>query len=141
RTTSEVLPRLYLTDLSSASNEAQLRELGITHVISIIEWLPDFPESYPLQKLHIPLFDSADANILEHLPTTTSFIQDALAESSDNRVLVHCFMGVSRSATVVCAYLMAAQGMTPHEALAAVKAKRSIVSPNTGFLRQLEMYS
>lgn len=50
-------------------------------------------------------------------------------------------MGISRSATVICAYLIATTRMTPREALAAVRAKRSIVSPNMGFLRQLEDYA
>ncbi len=50
-------------------------------------------------------------------------------------------MGISRSATVVCAYLIATMEMTPHEALAAVKEKREIVSPNAGFLQQLEEYA
>ena len=54
---------------------------------------------------------------------------------------VHCLMGISRSATVVCAYLVATTGMTPDEALAAVRAKRGIVSPNVGFLLQLEEYA
>ena len=49
-------------------------------------------------------------------------------------------MGISRSATVICAYLIATTRMTPHEALAAVRAKRGIASPNSGFLRQLEEY-
>src|SRR6266581_4345105 len=50
-------------------------------------------------------------------------------------------MGISRSATVVCAYLVATARMTPHEALVAVRAKRGIVSPNMGFLRQLDEYA
>jgi protein-tyrosine phosphatase len=50
-------------------------------------------------------------------------------------------MGISRSATIVCAYLIATMRMTADEALAAVREKRGIVSPNTGFLRQLEEYA
>jgi atypical dual specificity phosphatase len=49
-------------------------------------------------------------------------------------------MGISRSATIVCAYLIATTRMTPNEALAAVREKRGIVSPNMGFMRQLEEY-
>jgi atypical dual specificity phosphatase len=49
-------------------------------------------------------------------------------------------MGISRSATVICAYIIATTMMTPDEALAAVRAKRGIVCPNLGFLRQLEEY-
>ena len=50
-------------------------------------------------------------------------------------------MGISRSATVVCAYLVATAKMTPDEALVAVKTKRGIVCPNLGFRRQLEEYA
>lgn len=49
-------------------------------------------------------------------------------------------MGVSRSATVVIAYLIATTKMTPHEALAAVRSKRAIVRPNRGFMSQLQEY-
>ncbi|KAH9975712.1 protein-tyrosine phosphatase-like protein [Lactifluus volemus] len=140
RTASEVLPRLYLTDLFTARDEEQLNALGITHVVSVIEQAPVLPQK-SLRTLHIPLSDTSDQDILVHLPLTTSFIRDALAESPDSRVLVHCMMGISRSATVVCAYLVATTRMTPHEALAAVKAKREIVCPNLGFRRQLEEYA
>ncbi|KAH9004475.1 protein-tyrosine phosphatase-like protein [Lactarius hatsudake] len=141
RTASEVLPRVYLTDLFTARDETQLSTLGITHVISVIEHAPTFPQTHPLRTLHIPLSDSSDQDILAHLPTTTSFIRDALAESPDSRVMVHCLMGISRSATVVCAYLVATARVTPHEALMAVREKRGIVSPNIGFLSQLDRYA
>ena len=49
-------------------------------------------------------------------------------------------MGISRSATVVIAYLIATTKMTPHEALAAVRARRTIVRPNRGFMSQLYQY-
>jgi hypothetical protein len=50
-------------------------------------------------------------------------------------------MGISRSATVVCAYLVATAKMTSDEALVAVQAKRGIVCPNIGFRSQLEQYA
>ncbi|SRR5216683_5114752 len=50
-------------------------------------------------------------------------------------------MGISRSATVICAYLIATTRMTADEALAAVRARRGIVCPNAGFRRQLEEYA
>lgn len=50
-------------------------------------------------------------------------------------------MGKSRSATVVIAYLMQKHNITPSEALSHVRQARSIVEPNEGFWRQLELYS
>lgn len=52
------------------------------------------------------------------------------------KVLVHCHVGVSRSATLVLAYLMLKQHLTLVEAICAVKENRG-VTPNRGFLRQL----
>jgi hypothetical protein len=49
-------------------------------------------------------------------------------------------MGISRSSTVVIAYLIATTQMTPHEALATVRSKRTIVRPNRGFMSQLQEY-
>ena len=88
RAANEVIPRVYLTDLFTARNETQLSALGITHVVSVLEHAPRFPETHSLRTLHIPLSDSAYEDILAHLPTTTAFIRDALAESPDSRVMV-----------------------------------------------------
>jgi hypothetical protein len=90
---SKIAPRLYLTGLSTARDVTQLANLGITHVISIIEKAPIFPSTFPLRILHVPLSDCADVDILTHLPTTTSFIRDALAENRRNRVLVCTALG------------------------------------------------
>lgn len=54
---------------------------------------------------------------------------------------VHCFQGVSRSATVVCAYLVATTSMTAESSIAHVQSIRGVVSPNNGFRRQLDQYS
>lgn len=56
--------------------------------------------------------------------------------SATGRVFVHCLMGVSRSATLVLAFLMIVEGLTLREAVAAVRPHRDIC-PNPGFLQQL----
>jgi protein-tyrosine phosphatase len=50
---------------------------------------------------------------------------------------VHCQAGVSRSATIVIAYLMHQRGMTLMEAFQHVRSLRSIVAPNLSFMGQL----
>lgn len=56
--------------------------------------------------------------------------------SPPGRILVHCAVGVSRSATLVLAYLMIRHHMPLVEAIKTVKDHRGII-PNRGFLRQL----
>ena len=52
------------------------------------------------------------------------------------KVLVHCVQGISRSATLVIAYLMLKHHMTVQNAVRLVRAQREIW-PNQGFLQQL----
>lgn len=56
---------------------------------------------------------------------------------------MHCFQGISRSATVVCAYVIAnaANGMTAQEAIDFVRSKRGVANPNDGFRTALAIYS
>lgn len=157
---SLITPRLYLTDYVTAMNSKKLEELGITHIISVIEHKPNLPDFIPeIQRHHLPLSDLPEAQILHHLDTTTAFIRRALEENETNKVLVsinrfgsslthwlinwqvHCRLGISRSATVVCAYLIATSKLTVEESIERVQSLRRVVSPNFGFRQQLGEYA
>ena len=55
-------------------------------------------------------------------------------------VLVQCHAGVSRSATIVCAYLIRKKSWIPEQALYYLKQKRSRAKPNAGFWKQVDDY-
>ena len=59
------------------------------------------------------------------------------AQHAGQGVLIHCQAGVSRSATIVIAYLMKHSWMTMTDAYKFVKARRAIISPNLNFMGQL----
>jgi len=50
---------------------------------------------------------------LRHFPAIIAFMKDGISKGG---VLVHCFAGVSRSATCVMAYLMQEKDMSFEEA-------------------------
>jgi protein-tyrosine phosphatase len=54
--------------------------------------------------------------------------------------LVHCMQGISRSATMVAAYLIRRYGMTAVQAVEELRQKRHIVNPNPGFMKMLQKY-
>jgi len=66
------------------------------------------------------------------------FIKTAVDKRQN--VLVHCFAGVSRSCTIVIAYLVRFFGMEVYSALSFIKRKRPWVNPNYGFYSQLKRY-
>lgn len=63
-----------------------------------------------------------------------------LCRRNHSKCLVHCKMGVSRSASTVIAYAMKEFGWPLEKAYNYVKQKRSITRPNAGFMRQLSEY-
>lgn len=91
--------------------------------------------------MQIKLDDLPFAELAAHLPGTTAFIRDALTSNPEARVLVHCVEGVSRSVSVVAAYLMAAYGWSPDDAVEYIRTKRIVANPNIGFVQQLHEYA
>jgi len=73
--------------------------------------------------------------LLKALPGCINFIQRAIVEG--NKVYVHCAAGVSRSASVVIAYLMVSHRIGYAEAFEMVRKKR-FVEPNDGFVQALK---
>jgi dual specificity phosphatase 12 len=81
--------------------------------------------------------DTTDAPIFKHFDKAHSIIRKALAEG--NRVLVHCAAGVSRSVTLVAAYLIIEKGMSADAALRLIRTGRKNANPNEGFRKQLAL--
>lgn len=119
-------------------NISHLKGMGVTHVLNTAEQHVEVsPGTYSLNKIQYYGFhvdDLPHANISRYFRRTTDFIQRAV--ESGGTVVVNCYMGLSRSATCVIAYLMMKQNMTCRQALEVISQGRK-VRPNPGFLQQL----
>jgi protein-tyrosine phosphatase len=126
---------LCIGSVGAAYNLSELQSAGITHVVcAAASPRIRFPTHFKYLKLE-GLRDRPTQDLTPHFEKAFEFIDDVCA--SGGRVLVHCFKGVSRSAAVVCAYLIVRKNLTLAEALDLVRAARRSVAPNQGFLRQL----
>ena len=147
RGVTEIVPQLYISDLAFAENPACLSSHRITHVLSALPdaiYIPPATLLYPHPppvRLQVRVEDFPFAELAAHLPQTTAWINDALSRDPTARVLVHCVEGISRSVSVVAAYLIAHYGWTPNEALKFIKNKRRVAEPNFGFVQQLHEYA
>ena len=56
------------------------------------------------------------------------------------KCLIHCYQGVSRSVTLIIAYLMWLENMTYQDALDCVRKTRGIARPNIGFQCQVTLW-
>ena len=139
---SEIIPRLYISDLTFAENAASLSFYRITHILTV---MPDRVCQPPLpiqpMRMQVRVEDMPFAELAAHLPSTTAFIRDALNSSPEARVLVHCGEGISRSVSVVAAFLMGQYGWGRDEAVNYIKSKRRVANPNFGFMTQLQEYA
>eukprot|EP01062_Namystynia_karyoxenos_P062908 TRINITY_DN55762_c0_g1_i1.p1 TRINITY_DN55762_c0_g1~~TRINITY_DN55762_c0_g1_i1.p1 ORF type:complete len:1039 (+),score=290.03 TRINITY_DN55762_c0_g1_i1:109-3225(+) len=134
-----VTDHIFLGSLRTTQNERVLRELGITRILTTgkgLKVIDPLPEG--IEQLIISVDDNPDQKLVPFFEKCTEWLDECV--QSDRRVLVHCFMGLSRSVTVVCAWLMQRQRMTFKEAISYVKLSRPAVNPNEGFRRQLIDY-
>ncbi|XP_076061354.1 dual specificity protein phosphatase 10-like [Oratosquilla oratoria] len=130
-----VLPFLYLGNARDAQDLCKLQALGITRVLNVTSHVPGFHENSGLCYKTLPAMDSGHQNLRQYFDEAIRFIDDA--RSASHNVLVHCQAGVSRSPTIVIAYLMQHTHMYMVDAYKWVKARRPIISPNLNFMGQL----
>lgn len=132
-------PNFLLGNLSAATDISTIIKYKITHILTI-DTCPLPRNVLELQYVttkFIQLSDLPKEDLLKYMDETKQFIDEGLSKGV---VLVHCYYGVSRSATVVIAYIMQKYTLSYSEAFEKVKAKRSIVFPNQGFVAQLKLY-
>lgn len=141
----KIIEGLYLGNYLASSDKKLLKKHGITHILRVVrEDVGDvFPSDFTYKFLE--LRDIPEQDIKEYFAESHEFIDTALRGSKDmkshNKVLVHCHAGVSRSATIVISYLMKRYiNFSFKEAFKFVKSKRSIIHPNSGFVKQLKEY-
>nr|XP_020501446.1 dual specificity phosphatase DUPD1-like [Labrus bergylta] len=137
----EVQHRIYIGDMYAAKDKRTLQAHHITHVLNAADGKfnvntgPSFYRDTKITYHGVEAFDMPSFNLSPFFYPAANFIKNALS-CPTGKVFVHCAMGLSRSSTLVLAYLMIHQNMTLVDALKAVSANRNI-SPNAGFLEQL----
>jgi len=131
-----ILDKLYLGNINAAFNLKELKAMGITHIITAHNSLkPLYPKHFSY--LTVQAEDLYYVNLIDHFEATAKFIDEGRKQGG---VLVHCAAGISRSSTIVIAYMMQAMRFSLKEAFKYVRERRPIISPNDGFSRQLQVY-
>lgn len=160
QTPSVIIENLYLGSAPDARHLDKLQRHSIKYVLNMTgstSYPSDFFITSGYSHVVVLLIDAHDQDnydITAHFPAALNFIHKSL-QARNGAVLVHCAagerdsereasdlllslnIGVSRSATVVAAYLMVTLQMSASEAILRVHQARPCVCPNMGFLQQL----
>ena len=147
---------LYLGNKMAAKNKSVLLDhLGITHIINasnrrvgnVFEGGDDEKadgggEGLVLDYMNVDIEDKVGEDISVYFDQMISFVSSHSKggddmTSSSTVLYVHCSHGISRSATLVIAYLMIIKKMTLRDAYTFVRQRRCIVQPNKSFMEQL----
>lgn len=134
-----ITPTLTLGSRPQPDQVDSLVDRGITHVVSC---LPEgertsLPHLEPyFETLFLPVHDGISEDIGATFPAFFEFLEGA----GSGRVLVHCEVGVSRSATLATAHVMKTRELRFYEAYREVRRRRPQVLPNVGFATALQRF-
>ncbi|BGP68978.1 tyrosine/serine/threonine protein phosphatase pps1 [Rhodotorula toruloides] len=166
---SRILPYLYLGNVNHASNALMLKALGITHVVSLGEsalhppakslngltslfrgnpstppatnslWVEERLGNIAVLDMKNVADDGIDS-IRPCIDEALAFITQA--RDQGGKILVHCKVGVSRSASIVIAHLMHDVGLDLASAYLVTRSRRLnlLVQPNLPFMAALHAF-
>ncbi|KAG2388013.1 hypothetical protein C9374_000863 [Naegleria lovaniensis] len=130
---------LYLGSGLDANDEIQIKKNQIDYILNVTkEWpIGKSIPSYIVYK-RISLKDEREESIIPYFEQAFEFIEQALEQQK--RILVHCVIGKSRSASFVLAFLMKHFNFNLKQAYDYLKERRELIRPNDGFIMQLMEY-
>lgn len=127
-----IIDNIYLGDCGHDENE--LLELGISHVFNIS------PHTYrdykQIIEFQLPIHDSLDQDITTVMPEILHEVRNLL--DAGKKIYIHCYAGVSRSASLVILYIMVFYRKKFDDAFKFVREKRACIQPNSSFVKQLK---
>jgi protein-tyrosine phosphatase len=143
RKRDEIISNLWLGDQPTIQNNYLdlLCKEGVTHILSVIEEKPFFLENSKFITKWINIDDDELLDIKKYFDECSNFIHSAL--NNNGKIYVHCRMGMSRSPSIIIAYLMKYNILNTRDfdnVFEYVKNKRSVILINDGFTEQLKQH-
>ena len=128
-----ITDKVYLGNCLSARDEENLLKNNFTGVLSCTGQSSPQYQNKSIKHLIFDINDTNNTNIIQYFKEAIKFIDE------QEKVLVHCLAGVSRSATLVIAYFMWKNKLSYDKSYQMV-FEHWICSPNDGFIKQLKIF-
>ncbi|CAD8058062.1 unnamed protein product [Paramecium sonneborni] len=133
---SQELGALFLSGLEAAINPYLLQQNQIGAILTVGSEMANLQFQDANHKI-LYLNDTSHDPIKKYFDESIQFIQENRQRCN---VLVHCYVGVSRSATIIIAYLMQICNFPLQKSLQHLQQVRPLINPNPGFMQQLQNF-
>jgi len=140
---NHIFGNIYLTSYKKAQDKDYLKNNDFTHIVNCALSSKSFIPVYfdEFQYLNLDLKDEPGFDLLSVLYKFIQYIEQISSESANNRILVHCYEGISRGPALIISYLMWKNKWNFDTANSFVKSKRQCVDINIGFCSQLNQWN
>jgi len=134
-----VIDNIYIGNAYNASNYYDLIDMNIGLIINITDEIPNFYEK-EFTYYNIFIKDNNNAHILPYIDNMLIAITKFQQTNVNKNILIHCYMGSSRSASLVVAYLSYIHMYTIKDSINFLKTQRPIININTTFIDDLNKW-
>lgn len=132
---SHIIDNIYLGSAFNVSSLETLQKYEIKKILNVTREIPClYPDQFTYKTISVK--DTRDSFLDNYLEDSYQYLTQDLTSPT----LVHCYMGSSRSATIVIFYLMKRYRMSFSDALQFVRDKRKCVNLNTNFAEELQKF-
>ena len=131
----KITDKIYLGEMDGLEDHNYFSKEKITHIISLIDIKIDNLKDLNItQKSIVDIEDTDNAKLYKYFKECIEFIESA------DKIFIHCMCGVSRSPSIVIAYLLWKTHCSYYDAYYFVKNRRRFIYPNEGFVEQLKLF-
>ena len=130
----KITDKIYLGGLEGLKENDYFKKENINSILSITNDLPKTDLDKSINHKIIDIGDLYSENIIKYFKECIEFIEN------NGKIFIHCTCGVSRSASIVIAYLMWKTHSPFNETYLFVKKRRPEIDPNNGFRKQLNIF-
>ena len=132
---THIIDNIYLGNAYNASNANIINKYNIKSIINVTSEIPNYYEK-DINYFNIEILDNRENNFNKYqFDNVLKFI-----DTQNNNILIHCYMGSSRSATIVVLYLMYKYNYSLEDAIEYIRNKREIVNINSNFIKNIQDY-
>jgi len=136
----EIVPRIWIGSKKDALSEDFMRRHSIGMIVNCTVDV-DAPFSRSILSMRIPVHDSPGYNdvFVQHVSNVVSKMHMFLRHTTRQNILVHCFAGISRSASLVAAFLMSEYRISMVDAIRFIRSrKRETFGAGVNFMPMLQ---